>query len=162
MATVDVQPTSSSQADLLAKYRRLAITGAAGTCLENYDMFLYALIAPLLFDRLFFPKMDPKVGLIVVFATFAVGFFARPIGGIICGHFGDRIGRKRVLVTTLVGMGIATILMGLLPSYARVGIWAPILLVTLRICQGLAIGGQIGGAAVMMIEGAPTAKRGFY
>ncbi len=160
----NVAPPATAKVDeaFSTHYRRIVFAGALGTGLENYDMFLYALIAPIVFDKLFFPKMDAHVGAMVVFATFAVGFLARPLGSIVFGHFGDRIGRKTVLVYTLLMMGIATMLMGVLPSYASIGIWAPTMLIFLRICQGFAIGGQTGGAAVLSIESAPTAKRGFW
>ncbi|HME45350.1 MAG TPA: MFS transporter [Syntrophorhabdales bacterium] len=151
-----------SEAALASRFRRLVFASSFGTALENYDMFIYALIAPVVFDTLFFPKVDPYVGMILVFATFSVGFVARPLGSIVFGHFGDRIGRKNVLITTLLLMGIASTVIGILPSYARVGVWAPIFLVFLRICQGIAMGGETGGAAVLTLENAPTKKRGFY
>jgi len=145
-----------------AAYRRLVFASAFGTMIEWYDFFAYALIAPLVFDSLFFPKSDPFVSLIAVYATFTIGFMARPIGGILFGHFSDRVGRKSVLMITLLMMGITSTLIGLLPSYARIGVLAPIALVVLRIMQGLALGGESVGAVVLTLENAPTNRRGFY
>jgi MFS transporter, MHS family, shikimate and dehydroshikimate transport protein len=133
-----------------------------GTSIEWYDFFLYGTASALIFARLFFPKFDPLTGTLAAFGTFAVGFAARPIGGIVCGHFGDRIGRRSMLVITLLIMGIATFLIGLLPTYHQIGIWAPILLVLLRIAQGFGLGGQWGGAVLMAVEHSPHGKRGFY
>ena len=145
-----------------ASYRRLVIASALGTTIEWYDFWCYAIIGPLVFDRMFFPKSDPLVGTILVYATFAVGFIARPIGGLFFGHYGDRMGRKSILMITLFMMGIASTLMGLLPSYAVVGVVAPILLVTLRFLQGFALGGESMGALALILENAPTESRGFY
>jgi MHS family shikimate/dehydroshikimate transporter-like MFS transporter len=141
---------------------KIGVASLIGTTIEWYDFFLYGAAAALVFNVLFFPTGDPVVGTLAAFATFAVGFFARPVGGIVAGHFGDRIGRKIMLVLTLTLMGIATFLIGLLPSYAAVGIWAPILLVTLRFLQGFAVGGEWGGAVLMILEHAPENRRGFY
>jgi MHS family shikimate/dehydroshikimate transporter-like MFS transporter len=143
-------------------YARLVLASCFGTAIEWYDFFIYAFLAPLVFDKLFFPKLDPKVGTIAVFATFAVGFIARPLGGIVFGHYGDRIGRKSILLVTLMLMGIATTLIGLLPTYAQIGIWAPIALVTLRFLQGFALGGESIGALLLTVEGSPQGRRGFY
>ena len=145
-----------------AGYKRLVAASAFGSVIENYDFFAYALIAPLVFDSLFFPRYNPFVSLILVYATFAVGFVARPIGGIIFGHFSDRIGRKSVLMVTLLLMGVASTLIGLTPSYATIGLAAPIILILLRILQGLALGGEYVGAVVLIIENAPTKNRGFF
>jgi MFS transporter, MHS family, shikimate and dehydroshikimate transport protein len=142
--------------------RRVALASLIGTSIEWYDFFLYGTASALIFARLFFPKFDPLTGTLAAFGTFAVGFAARPIGGIVCGHFGDRIGRRSMLVITLLIMGIATFLIGLLPTYHRVGIWAPVLLVLLRIAQGFGLGGQWGGAILMAVEHSPRGKRGFY
>ncbi len=133
-----------------------------GTAIEWYDFFLYGTAAALVFNRLFFPTLEPLAGTMAAFASYAVGFFARPLGGIIFGHFGDRIGRKSMLVTTLVMMGLATFLVGLLPTYERLGLWAPVLLVALRIIQGLAVGGEWGGAVLMVAEHADRGRRGFF
>ncbi|HBK18037.1 MAG TPA: MFS transporter, partial [Gammaproteobacteria bacterium] len=128
-----------------------------------YDFFLYGTAAALVFPTLFFPEDMPRyVSLIASFGTFAVGFIARPVGGILFGHFGDRVGRKRALVVALTLMGVATTLIGLLPGYALVGPLAPILLIVLRFAQGLAVGGQWGGAMLLVTENAPPEHRGFY
>jgi metabolite-proton symporter len=143
--------------------RKVAITSLAGTSIEWYDFFIYGTAAALVFPSLFFPSnMPAAVGLIAAFSTFAVGFIARPIGGIAFGHFGDKVGRKAALVTALMMMGIATMLIGLLPTYALIGPAAPILLTLLRFIQGLAVGGQWGGAMLLVTENAPKDKRGFY
>lgn len=142
--------------------RKVAFASLIGTSIEWYDFFLYGTASALIFARLFFPTFDPLTGTLAAFGTFAVGFAARPIGGIVCGHFGDRIGRRSMLVITLLIMGIATFLIGLLPTYHQVGIWAPILLVLLRIAQGFGLGGQWGGAVLMAVEHSPRGKRGFY
>jgi MHS family shikimate/dehydroshikimate transporter-like MFS transporter len=143
-------------------YTRLVLASCFGTAIEWYDFFIYAFLAPLVFDKLFFPKLDPKVGTIAVFATFAVGFFARPLGGIVFGHYGDRIGRKSILLITLLLMGVATTLIGLLPTYEQVGILAPIALVVLRFLQGFALGGESIGALLLTVENSPQGRRGFF
>jgi metabolite-proton symporter len=141
---------------------RIALASCVGTVIEAYDFVLYGAVAALVFDELFFPNVDPVIGTLAAFATFGVGFLARPVGGVIFGHYGDRVGRKSMLIITLLVMGIATILIGCLPGYDSVGILAPILLVTLRLIQGLAIGGEWGGAVLMVTEHAPKGRRGFY
>ena len=145
-----------------ASIKKVAIASLIGTSIEWYDFFLYGTAAALIFNRLFFPTFDPLTGTLAALGTYAVGFAARPIGGIVCGHFGDRIGRRSMLVITLMIMGIATFLIGLLPTYDQVGIWAPILLVLLRIAQGFGLGGEWGGAVLMAVEHSPIGKRGFY
>lgn len=146
-----------------ANMRKVALTSLAGTSIEWYDFFLYGTAAAIVFPVLFFPAdMPAMVALIASFSTFAVGFLARPLGGIIFGHYGDRVGRKKVLVIALLMMGVATTLIGLLPTYALVGPLAPIMLVLLRFVQGLAIGGQWGGAMLLVTETAPPGKRGWY
>ena len=135
--------------------RKVAIASSIGTAVEWYDFFLYGTASALIFGRLFFPTFDPLTGTMAALGTYAVGFAARPIGGIVCGHFGDRIGRKSMLVITLLIMGIGTFLIGLLPTYDQVGIWAPILLVCLRVAQGFGLGGQWGGAVLMTVEHSP-------
>ena len=147
---------------LSSNMRKVAITALAGTSIEWYDFFLYATAAALVFPTVFFPDSDPTMGLILSFGTFAFGFIARPIGGILFGHYGDRIGRKKTLVIALVLMGVASTLIGLMPTYATIGIAAPILLTILRFIQGLAIGGQWGGAMLLVTESAPADKRGYY
>jgi len=140
----------------------IAFASAIGTTIEWYDFFLFGVVTPLVFNKLFFPNFDPLVGTLLAYTTFFVGFISRPIGGIIFGHYGDRIGRKTVLVLTILIMGVATFLIGLLPTYAAVGIWAPIMLLCLRIFQGIGIGGEWGGAVLMAVEHSPAGKRGFY
>src|ERR687889_224304 len=142
--------------------RQVALASFIGTAIEWYDFFLYGTAAALVFGTLFFPEATPLGGTLLAFATYGVGFFARPVGGIIFGHFGDRIGRKTMLVLTLTIMGLATTLIGLLPTYAAIGVAAPLLLVVLRFCQGLGVGGEWGGAVLMAVEHAPAEKRGFF
>ncbi|WP_223937049.1 MFS transporter [Arthrobacter sp. StoSoilB5] len=132
--------------------RRSLLASLFGSTLEFYDFILFGLAAALVFPHVFFPGSSPAVGLLSSFATFAVGFVARPIGAIIAGHFGDRIGRRRILIFTLAGMGIATGGIGLIPSYESIGIWAPVLLVACRILQGLSLGGEWGGSVLMAVE----------
>jgi len=142
--------------------RRVVMASLIGTTIEWYDFFLYGSAAALVFNRLFFPEFDPLVGTMLAFATYALGFVARPVGGIVFGHFGDRIGRKRLLMLSLVLMGVATILIGLLPTYAQIGVWAPIALIVLRLVQGFAVGGEWGGAVLMAAEHGDAARRGFW
>ena len=123
-----------------ASHRRVLMASAIGSALEWYDFFIYGTAAALVFSELFFPKYDSNTGLLLSFATFGVGFFARPFGGMLFGHLGDRIGRKPVLVITLMLVGVGTFLIGLLPTYESVGVWAPIMLVTLRLVQGFGAG----------------------
>lgn len=141
---------------------KVAVGTFIGTTIEWYDFFLYGTASALIFSRLFFPSFDPLTGTLLSFATFGVAFVARPIGGIIFGHFGDRIGRKPMLVITLLMMGVATGLVGLLPGYDTIGVAAPILLVALRIVQGIAVGGEYGGAVLMAVEHAGDRRRGLY
>jgi metabolite-proton symporter len=142
--------------------RLVAFASSVGATIEWYDFFLYGVVTPLVFNKLFFPNYDPVVGTLLAYTTFFVGFVSRPIGGIIFGHLGDRLGRKGVLILTLMIMGVATVLIGLLPTYQQVGIWAPALLLFLRIFQGIGIGGEWGGAVLMAVEHAPESRRGFY
>ncbi|MDH6546226.1 MFS transporter [Streptomyces sp. SAI-041] len=142
--------------------RKVAIASLAGTALEWYDFFLYGTASALVFGPLFFPGASSLAGTLASFGTFAVGFAARPLGGIVFGHFGDRLGRKPMLVITLLVMGVATFLIGALPTYAQIGVWAPILLVLLRVLQGIAVGGEWGGGVLMITERAPEGRRGFY
>ena len=145
-----------------ANMRKVALTALAGTSIEWYDFFLYGAAAALVFPTVFFGETEPATAYILSFLTFAAGFIARPIGGIIFGHFGDRIGRKKTLVMALLLMGISSTFIGLLPTYAMIGVTAPILLTALRFAQGLAIGGQWGGAMLLVTESAPDDKRGYY
>src|SRR3954469_14224817 len=132
--------------------RRVILASLIGTSLEWYDFFIYGTAAALVFNKLFFPTFEPLVGTLLAFATYAVGFVARPLGGIVFGHYGDRLGRKNVLVVTLLLMGLATFLIGVLPTYATIGRWAALLLVALRFVQGLGLGGEWGGAVLMSME----------
>jgi MHS family shikimate/dehydroshikimate transporter-like MFS transporter len=142
--------------------RQVALASFIGTTIEWYDFFLYGTAAALVFDKLFFPSVSPTIGTLAAFATFGVGFAARPVGGIVFGHFGDRVGRKSMLVISLLIMGLATAAIGILPTYASIGIAAPIALVVLRLAQGLGVGGEWGGAVLMSVEHAPKGKRGLY
>ncbi len=162
MATSETATVREAEAHRQQNMRKVALTALAGTSIEWYDFFLYAAAAALVFPAAFFPDSSPTVALILSFGSFAFGFIARPLGGILFGHFGDRIGRKRTLVIALMLMGVASTLIGLLPTYATIGIAAPILLTLLRFCQGLAIGGQWGGAMLLVTESAPANERGWY
>jgi metabolite-proton symporter len=142
--------------------RRVAFAGAVGTTIEWYDFFIYGTAAALVFGPQFFPQASELAGTLASFATFAIGFAARPLGGIVLGHFGDRIGRKSMLVWSLMLMGCSTFLIGVLPTYAQIGVWAPILLVVLRCVQGFGLGGEWGGAVLMAVEHAPERRRGFF
>jgi MFS transporter, MHS family, shikimate and dehydroshikimate transport protein len=142
--------------------RRVAVASFVGTTIEWYDFFLYGTASALVFGKLFFPNFDPLTGTLASFGTYAAGFAARPVGAIVCGHFGDRIGRRSMLVLTLLVMGVATFLIGLLPTYNTIGIWAPTLLIILRLAQGFAVGGEWGGAVLMAVEHSPKGQRGFY
>ena len=141
---------------------RVIASSLIGTTIEWYDFFLYGSAAALVFNKLFFPSFDPLVGTILAFATYAVGFVARPLGGIVFGHFGDRIGRKKLLMWSLVMMGLATLLIGLLPGYDSIGIWAPAGLIVLRVVQGFAVGGEWGGAVLMAAEHGDAKRRGYW
>ncbi|ARB46391.1 MFS transporter [Alloalcanivorax xenomutans] len=149
-----------------ARSRRQYITAGLasmmGTTIEWYDFFLYGTAAALIFNKIFFPEFDPLMGTLAAFATYSVGFFARPLGGLIFGHFGDRVGRKSMLLITLFLMGIPTILIGLIPTYEDIGYWAAVLLVLMRFLQGIAVGGEWGGAVLMAVESAPQGKKGFF
>ncbi|MED3995586.1 MFS transporter [Peribacillus frigoritolerans] len=142
--------------------RRILIASLVGSSIEWFDYFLYGTVSALVFNQLFFVNEDPTIGLLLSYASFALAFFIRPFGGVIFSHIGDRIGRKKTLVLTLSLMGVATFGMGLLPTYQAVGIWAPILLITLRLVQGLGIGGEWGGALLLAVEYAPAKKRGLF
>lgn len=141
---------------------RVVFASLIGTTVEWYDFFLYGSAAALVFGPLFFPDSDPATGVLLAFGTYAVGFVARPVGGIVYGHFGDRVGRKKMLVTSLLLMGAATVGIGLIPSYAMIGIAAPILLIACRLLQGFAVGGEWGGAVLMAAEHSDPRHRGFW
>ena len=153
-----MRPIDNSESNM----QKVALTALAGTSIEWYDFFLYGAAAALIFPTAFFGEATPSTALILSLLTFAAGFIARPIGGIIFGHYGDRIGRKKTLVIALILMGVSSTLIGLLPTYAMIGVTAPILLTSLRFVQGLAIGGQWGGAMLLVTESAPSDKRGYY
>ncbi|RSM79450.1 MFS transporter [Kibdelosporangium aridum] len=142
--------------------KRVAVASAIGTTIEWYDFFIYGTAAALVFAPQFFPQVSELTGTLASFATFAIGFIARPLGGIVMGHFGDRIGRKSMLVWSLMLMGVGTVVIGLLPTYAQIGVWAPILLVLMRCVQGFGLGGEWGGAVLMSVEHAPDKRRGFF
>jgi metabolite-proton symporter len=142
--------------------RKVVAASTVGTMIEWYDFFLYISAAALIFNQLFFPSFDPWIGTLVAFGTNALGFVARPVGGIVFGHYGDRIGRKRLLMLSLVLMGAATVLIGCLPTYGEIGIWAPALLILLRLVQGFAVGGEWGGAVLLAAEHGDAARRGFW
>ncbi|MBP2326965.1 MFS family permease [Kibdelosporangium banguiense] len=144
------------------KARTVALASYIGTTIEWYDFFIYGVAATLVFRTQFFPAFSEFGGTLAALATFAVGFIARPIGGIVMGHFGDRVGRKSMLVVSLLIMGVATTLIGLIPTYAAIGVWAPILLVVLRLAQGAGVGGEWAGAVLMAIENAPPKRRSLY
>ena len=141
---------------------QVALSGLIGATVEWYDFFLYGTAAALVFGQLFFPSSDPLVGTIAAFGSFAFGYLSRPVGAVVFGHYGDKIGRKAMLILTLLIMGIATFLIGLLPTYDTIGVWAPILLLVLRFFQGIGLGGEWGGAVLLAVEHSPRNKRGFY
>ncbi|MQA01600.1 MAG: MFS transporter [Streptosporangiales bacterium] len=141
---------------------KLVVATVVGNTIEFYDFIIYGTMTAVAFNQVFFPSSSPAVGTLLTFGAFAVGFFSRPLGGLVFGHFGDRVGRKPMLALTLGIMGTATFLMGLLPSYATIGFWAPLLLTVLRFAQGFGIGGEWGGAVSLVVESAPARKRGFY
>jgi MFS transporter, MHS family, shikimate and dehydroshikimate transport protein len=152
-----VQPDEAT-----SSMRMVVAASAIGTTIEWYDFLIYGTAASLILNKLYFPTHDPLVGKLLAIGTIGVGFFARPIGAIILSHFGDRLGRKSMLILTLVSMGLATTIIGLLPTYASIGVAAPILLVACRLVQGIAVGGEWGGAVLMAVEHAPPSRRGLY
>jgi MFS family permease len=151
------QPEAKQQSHV-----KVATASLIGTAIEWYDFFLYGTAAALIFNKLFFPTFDPMVGTMLAFGTYALGFLARPLGGIVFGHYGDKIGRKKMLYLTLLIMGVATTAIGLLPTYDVLGTWAAILLIACRLVQGFGLGGEWGGAVLMAVEHAPEGKKGFY
>jgi metabolite-proton symporter len=154
--TTDAAPSSP------ATLRKVVLASMIGTTIEWYDFFLYGTAAALVFNKLFFPKSDPLTGTMLAFATYALGFAARPLGGLVFGHFGDRIGRKQLLMLSLMLMGGSTVLIGLLPTFDMIGIFAPLALVALRLVQGFAVGGEWGGAVLMVTEYGDAKRRGFW
>ncbi len=157
MARLDTPPPGERRALIEA-----VIASTIGTTIEWYDFFLYGTVTALIFQPLFFPDLGPFIGQLAAFGTFTVGFIARPLGGVIFGWMGDRVGRKSTLVATLVLMGVSTVLIGLVPTYGQIGVAAPILLVLLRFCQGLGVGGEWGGAVLLALEYGHKGRRGFY
>ncbi|MFJ8111820.1 MFS transporter [Streptomyces sp. NPDC096132] len=152
----------SASPERTRQLRRVALSGLLGTAVEFYDFLVYGTVAALAFGELFFPGADPAVGTIAAFGTFAAGYVARPLGGVLFGHFGDRLGRKSMLLLTMGLMGGASFLIGLLPTYDTIGVWAPVLLIALRVLQGIAIGGEWGGATLMVVEHAGERRRGLW
>ncbi|HEY0358856.1 MAG TPA: MFS transporter [Mycobacteriales bacterium] len=155
-------PSVTDTPEVRTSLPRVVLASLAGATIEWYDFFLYGAAAALVFNTVFFPASDPLVGTMLAFGTYALGFVARPIGGLVFGHFGDLIGRKRLLMISLVMMGAATVGIGLLPTYAQVGVWAPLLLVMLRLLQGFAVGGEWGGAVLLVAEYGTAKRRGFW
>ena len=141
---------------------KVALASSIGATIEWYDFFIYGTAAALVFNKLFFTNLPPAVGTLVALATFAVGYLARPLGAVIFGHMGDRVGRKKMLILTLVIMGVGTFAIGLLPTYSQIGVWSPILLILMRVLQGVGVGGEYGGAVLMAVEYAPRGRRGYY
>lgn len=157
-----MQQTAATQGNDARQIRRVVTASLIGATIEWYDFFLYGVVAGIVFNKLYFPSGDPLVSTMLAYGTFAVGFLSRPLGGVIFGHFGDKLGRKSMLVMTLMIMGVATVLIGLVPTYDQIGLWAPSLLLLLRVAQGIGLGGEWGGAVLMAFEYAPENKRGFY
>ncbi len=158
MTATDQQPPPPASAP--SSVRRIVVASLIGTSLEWYDFFIYGTASALVFNKVFFPSFEPLTGTLLAFATYAVGFVARPLGGVVFGHYGDKVGRKNVLVVTLLLMGISTFAVGLMPGYATIGVWAPLLLVALRFVQGLGLGGEWGGAVLMTLESGTPRSRG--
>src|SRR4029079_16369899 len=158
-----IEPPGSHEPSQYTKTpKKAAVSGWIGSVLEYYDFGVYGTAAALVFPTVFFPKGNPTVALVASLATYGVGYLARPVGAMVLRHWGERHGRQRVLVLCMVVMGLSTFAVGLLPSYATIGIWAPILLVLLRIIQGFAVAGELGGASAMIVEHAPFGRRGYY
>jgi MFS transporter, MHS family, shikimate and dehydroshikimate transport protein len=159
MTTITASPIGSIERP---KMNSIVFASCFGTIIEWYDFLIYATAATLIFNKAFFPTFDPLAGTLAALGSYAVGFLARPLGGALFGHFGDRLGRKSMLVLTLFIMGVSTFCIGLLPTYASIGVFAPILLIVLRVIQGIGLGGEWGGASLMVLEHAPAKSRGFY
>ncbi|WP_321885518.1 shikimate transporter [Paraburkholderia bannensis] len=159
-STGAAEPSNASHARSQAK--KAALGSFVGAVVDWYDFLLYGIVAALVFNAEFFPAIGKNMGTLAAFATFGVGFLFRPLGGVVFGHYGDRLGRKRMLVLTVMLMGLSTVAIGLLPTFATIGWWAPVLLVLMRAIQGFAVGGEWGGAALMAVESAPKGKKAFY
>jgi len=155
MSTHDATPAAIS-------VRKVALASSLGATIEWYDFFIYGTASALVFNKLFFSNVPEAVGTLLALATFAVGYLARPVGAVVFGHLGDRLGRKKMLILTLLIMGSATFVIGLLPTYAQVGLWSPVLLIVMRVLQGVGVGGEYGGAVLMAVEYAPKGRRGFF
>ncbi|CAN7543565.1 shikimate transporter [Caballeronia sp. 15715] len=161
--TIAIQPSDVAAVDReKGRARKAALGSFVGAVVDWYDFLLYGIIAAIVFNTEFFPKVSPAMGTLAAFGTFGVGFLFRPLGGFVFGHYGDRLGRKRMLVLTVMMMGLSTAMIGLLPTFATIGWWAPVLLIALRAIQGFAVGGEWGGAALMAVESAPGKKKAFY
>lgn len=158
VSSVDV----NNEVDNTPLIKRVATASAIGTAAEYYDFFAYGTAAVLFFGHLFFPSSDPLISTLAAFATYAVGFLARPVGGIVFGHIGDKVGRKKALVMTILIVGLGTFCIGLLPTYEKIGIWAPVLLILIRILQGFGVGGEQAGAVLMTAEYSTPKRRGFF
>jgi len=152
----------TSPKELRKEYRKVLFASVFGTIIEWYDFLIYGTAAALVFNKLFFPALDPLVGTLAALAAYGVGFLGRPLGAVIFGHYGDRIGRKSMLIATMLTMGLATFAVGCLPTYEQIGILAPVALVILRILQGVGLGGEWGGAVILVMEHGTREKRGFY
>jgi MFS family permease len=155
-------PSVASETPSRSTIVKVVAASMAGTTVEWYDFFLYGVAAALVFPKVFFPASDPAVGVLLALGTFAIGFIARPIGGIVFGHYGDILGRKKLLVISLLMMGVSTFLIGLLPGYATIGVAAPIILIVLRLVQGFGLGGEWGGAVLIVSEYGDKGRRGFW
>jgi metabolite-proton symporter len=162
MSDMTLSALAGAPASTRRQSTKVAFASLIGTTVEWYDFYIYGTAAALVFPKLFFPDFSPGAGLLAALSTYAVGFAARPLGGMVFGHYGDRVGRKKMLVLSLLAMGLGTLAMGLVPGYAQIGILAPVLIVALRFIQGVAVGGEWGGAVLMAVEHAPPGKRGFY
>ncbi|NIG13565.1 MFS transporter [Pantoea sp. Cy-640] len=162
MASSTVAQSDTAEAHPKSLIRRVASASAIGTAAEYYDFFAYGTAAVLFFGHLFFPSHDPLVSTLAAFATYAVGFLARPIGGMVFGHIGDKVGRKKALVATILIVGLGTFCIGLLPTYEKIGVWAPVLLIAIRLLQGFGVGGEQAGAVLMTAEYAQPSRRGFF
>ena len=162
MVTATAAAAESLELTSATQRRRVGWSAFLGTTIEYYDFTLYGLLGPIVFGKLFFPQTDPSTALIAILAIYGVGFFGRPFGGLVFSHYGDKIGRKPIMILSMILMGFASVAMGLLPSYATIGIWAPILLLVLRVLQGFALGGESAGANVFSAEVSPDGKRGLF
>src|ERR671921_1672288 len=162
MADAHTERPAHEPAEFTKTPRKAAASGWIGSALEYYDFFIYAQAAALVFSSVFFPKGNPQVAIVSSLALFGVGYVAPPLGAFFLGHWGDKHGRKNVLVLCMLLMGGSTFLVGLLPTYQAIGVWAPLLLVILRLIQGFAVGGEISGASAMIVEHAPFGRRGYY